>query len=250
MTFGLLQCDHVQPEFLSIAGDHDDMFRTLFATHAPGVKLRVFNLCESDFPASPSLCDAWITSGSAASVYEDEPWLHRFVALVRDIHAAGTPYIGICFGHQMLAHALGGKVALSTRGWGVGTKEVMISTDDRPPWIDPPLDSYRLLLSHQDQVEELPPGGRTLGGNAHCPNSMIAVGDTMIGFQGHPEYPAGYAKALMLSRRDRISPEIIDAALPTFDTPPDTAAVMSWIMRFVRDPGRAIPGHCHSVPAR
>ncbi len=245
MTFGLLQCDHVQPEFLGIAGDYDAMFRALFAAHAPEVKLRVFDLRAGDFPENPSLCDAWITSGSAASVYEDEAWLHRFAALVRDIRAAGTPYIGICFGHQMLAHALGGRVACSPRGWGVGAKEVKLSAQNRPAWIDPPLDSYRLLLSHQDQVEELPPGGRTLGGNAHCPNSMIAVGSSMIGFQGHPEYPAGYAKALMLSRRDRIPPAIIDAALPTFDTPPDTAAVMSWILRFARD-----RRHCHGSAAR
>ena len=111
------------------------------------------------------------------------------------------PFIGICFGHQLIAKALGGTVVKSDRGWGVGVKEVEVSPD--LGWGE----SYRVLTSHEDQVEALPPGAEILGWNEHCPVSVMGVGSTMLGIQGHPEFESAYSAALMESRRGTIIPE-------------------------------------------
>ena len=206
------------------------MFRSLFLAHAPGVELEVFDVTAGRIPATDA-CDAFLTTGSAASVYDDEPWIHRLSGFVRQLHDQKRILVGICFGHQLIAHALGGSVKPSPRGWGIGSKEACV-VEERD-WMVPGTSSIRLLLSHQDQIEELPPGAVSLGGNEHCPHSLVAVGETFIGIQGHPEFPTAYAQALTLSRKDRIPAEVIDRALPTFDVPTDTATVVSWIVEFV-----------------
>ena len=231
MNLGLLQCDHVRPDLRAEFGDYDAMFRALFRANAPGVTLSVFDVTKGEFPEAPDSCDGYLTTGSAASVYDDEPWLAKLTGFVRELYAARRPFVGICFGHQLMAEALGGKVAASPRGWGVGSKAARIET--RADWMVPDVGSIRLLLSHQDQVESLPPDATVIAGNEHCPYAIITVGETFLGFQGHPEFTPGYARALMLSRTDRIPPATVESALPTFSERLDDAAVVSWIVCFI-----------------
>lgn len=238
MKLGLLQCDHVRPELRGIAGDYDAMFRSLFRSRAPEVELEVHDVTNGCLP-DVDACDAFLTTGSSASVYdEDVPWLPALTEFVRKLFREGRLLVGICFGHQMMAHALGGNVAPSPRGWGIGSKEVTVhATRD---WMVPPQGTLRLLLSHRDQIDRLPPGASVLAGNAHCPHAIITVGDTFLGIQGHPEFPPAYARALALSRTDRIPPDVIADALPTFDLPLDTTAAVSWILAFIAERAPAV----------
>ncbi|MGH8870404.1 MAG: type 1 glutamine amidotransferase [Acidimicrobiia bacterium] len=227
MRLGLLVCDHVRPEFLGIAGDYDDMFRRLFAGH--DVEIVVYDAIGGELPGDPAECDAWITTGSRYSVNDDEPWIRDLEVFVRNVAAAEVPFVGICFGHQLIAKALGGSVIRSERGWGVGVKEVEVRDD---LGLGGP---YRVLNGHQDQVETLPLGGEVLGWNEHCPVSMLGVGGTMLGIQGHPEFEASYTKAVMESRRGTEIPDAtVAAGIATLSQPTDGDRFADWIVRWLR----------------
>jgi GMP synthase-like glutamine amidotransferase len=205
------------------------MFRRLFAGH-DDVDVVTYDSINGELPSDPAECDAWLTTGSRHSVNEDEEWIRDLEEFVRQVAAVRVPFIGICFGHQLLAKAMGGTVVKSEMGWGVGVKEVEVRPDLGLG------ESYRVLTSHQDQVEVLPPGGETLGWNEHCPVSMLGVGRTMIGIQGHPEFDAAYSGALMESRRGKVIPrETVDAGLATLDESPDKGRLADWILRFVAE---------------
>lgn len=236
MRIGLLVCDHVHPRFRHISGDYPDMFADLFAAQ-PGAEIVPYDLVAS---AQPDLreCEAWLTTGSAASVGDEEPWIERLMELVRQAHATGTPFFGVCFGHQMIARALGGRVARSPHGWGVGVKEVTVW--ERAAWMEPARSSFLVLNSHRDQVTELPPSATVLAGNDHCPVGMLTVGERMAGMQGHPEFTPAYAQALMEWRVERgiLPPEVAEAARPTFQLAPDRELLAGWIARFLSGEGR------------
>jgi len=227
MRIGLLVCDHVRPEFLEISGDYDDMFRRLFADRED-VEVAVYDAINGELPTDPSDADAWLTTGSRHSVNDDEPWIRDLEAFVREVAAGGVPFVGICFGHQLIAKALGGSVVKSDRGWGIGVQEVELSED--LGWGD----SYRVLTSYQDQVDSLPPGAEILGWNEHCPVSVMGVGSNILGLQGHPEFESAYSQALMESRRGTLIPEAtVDAGLASLEHETDGSKLADWILEFV-----------------
>jgi len=148
----------------------------------------------------------------------------------KDLYLNKQKFVGVCFGHQMIAYALGGKVELTNRGWGVGKKKAKIY--DKKKWMNPGLSEYELLLSHQDQVTALPEESILLAGNEHCPNSMYLAGENFLSMQAHPEFNFNYAKALMLSRKERIGEEIISSAIKTFNGRIHRPEIASWIVNF------------------
>jgi GMP synthase-like glutamine amidotransferase len=137
---GLLQCDHVRDEFRHIGGDYDDMFQRWLDAH-----WRIYRVVDGEVPRHIGECDAYVSTGSRASVYDDEPWIHRLAGVVREIHAAGVPMLGVCFGHQMIAHALGGRVAKCSRGWSVGVHQFRV--ERREAWMQPRLENFGLVMS-------------------------------------------------------------------------------------------------------
>jgi GMP synthase-like glutamine amidotransferase len=232
MNIGLLQCDHVAERFQSIAGDYPAMFGALFQRYAPEITLTPYAVCDDEWPGALDDCDAYLTTGSRFSVYDDVPWIHWLKAFVRQLHDAGKPYIGICFGHQMLAEALGGRVAKAPTGWGVGVHACEIILTEN--WMQPPQRQCRLQYMHQDQVLELPDQAVVLARSAHCPVAMLRVGSHMIGIQAHPEFTADYSRALLLDRRARIGDERTQQALDSLNQPTDEAVVVQWITAFLR----------------
>ncbi len=229
MRLGLLVCDHVREELRPIAGDYPDMFEALFA--GP-VELRAYDVVSGRFPDSVDECDAWITTGSAASVYDPEPWIGRLGSFVVDLIGSRRPFVGICFGMQLMAQALGGEVAEAPQGWQVGVRRATW-TGRRPEWAGSIPAEFALLSSHRDQVVALPADAEILARSPQCPVAAIAVGDRAIGFQGHPEFTARYVAALYEGRRDRIGDDLVDAAIRSLDEPTDADAVAAAIVAFV-----------------
>ncbi|MBL8231519.1 MAG: hypothetical protein JNL98_23690 [Bryobacterales bacterium] len=226
MKIGLLLCDHVAEPLRGIAGDYDEMFRRWLGGVFPDAQWRDYDLTVGDRPRSAMDCDLYVTTGSKASVYDDEPWIHAFAELVRAIAEARQPLVGVCFGHQMIAHALGGRTAKSPRGWGIGVHTFDVIAPR--PWMSPARDRFSLLLSCQDQVERLPEGARVLASSEHCPVALYEVGH-MIGVQGHPEWTPAYASALLEMRRERIGAPLVDAARQTLSNPIDGVLLARWI---------------------
>jgi GMP synthase (glutamine-hydrolysing) len=135
----------------------------------------------------------------------------------------------------MIAHALGGSVGPATTGWAVGIKEVDVLTKE--PWMEPAVDSFRILHSNSDQISSLPSGARLLGRAPEVPVSVLAIDDHIVGFQGHPEFPPAYSAVLMEARRgDLISTAVVEAGLKSLQEPPDTGILGSWIQRFFANP--------------
>jgi GMP synthase-like glutamine amidotransferase len=233
---GLLECDHVAERHRGVAGDYVDMFRALFAVHAPHVELVPFDVVGGELPAAPDACDGWLCTGSRHSVGDDLDWIPAVAGFVRRVHDAGVPFAGVCFGHQLLAHALGGRVVRARSGWGAGIRRVGV--DGHEPWMDPPASTLRLHFMHQDQVEVPPPGAVVLGRADHCPVALMRVGASMIGVQAHPEFTAAYADALLADRVARIGEAEVAAARAGLRQLTDEATLARWLGRVLAGDGR------------
>jgi GMP synthase-like glutamine amidotransferase len=231
MNIGILGCDDVPERFKHIAGGYRNMFEALLAPHIPDLTLTWFETCKGEVPASPDTCDAYICTGSRYSVYDNFEWIETLKRFVQDLHAARTPFVGVCFGHQVLAQALGGEVSKSDFGWGIGVHEMHILQPE--PWMQPEQKDFKLQYMHADQVQRMPEGSALLASAAHCPVAMFRVGETMLGIEGHPEFPAAYEEALLLARRERIGAERVDTALKSLDTPTDEKIAGRWIANFI-----------------
>jgi GMP synthase-like glutamine amidotransferase len=215
---------------MGIAGDYRDMFCRLLEPH--GLEIVPVDACRGELPSSPRDFDGFLCTGSRHSAYEDLPWIHELSRFVVDVADAEVPFVGICFGHQVLAHALGGDVCRAGTGWGVGPHDTVI--DQVEPWMEPLLVSPRLQYMHQDQVVRVPEGATVLGSADHCPIAMFRTGERMLGIQAHPEFPAAYVDALMRARADRIEAGTLEEAQRELTTSTDDDAVGAWITAFLR----------------
>ena len=235
MNLGLLGCDDVPERFRQFGGTYREMFEALLRPHVPGLRLRWYDVHQGELPQSVDACDAWLCTGSRYSVYENRDWITALKTFVRDLNRARSTYVGICFGHQMLAEALGGKVERADVGWGVGVHGMTVVQPEA--WMQPAQPHCRLQYMHADQVVRMPPESTLLAAAEHCPVAMFRVGETMLGIEGHPEFPAPYVEALVRDRRERIGPERADTALESVNEPTQHDLVARWIGNFLGSKG-------------
>ncbi len=227
MKIGILVCDHVSKKNLAIGGDYSDMFKTLL----PALDTVNYDVCKGHFPSSPFECDGYLVTGSKYSVYDQVDWILELKAFVKAIYDSGKKYIGVCFGHQMLGEALGGKVEKAQTGWSVGVNTFEVLAKEA--WMEPFQPNYNLMMMCQDQVVKLPENSTVLAKTANCPVGMFRVGENMLGVQAHPEFPKAYELALLDSRWDRITAEKIDAAKESLALPVHDRVIAQWMMRFL-----------------
>ena len=233
MKLGLLQCDFVPPEFSEIDGDIPDMFGRLLEEAGVEADLCIYRVWEGELPSSTGVCDGWLTSGARASVFEDEEWIKDFEEFVRALHGDQRKTVGICFGHQMIAQALGGETCRAESGWGIGVQPVTIHKQKH--WMQPPMESCRLLFTHQDQVMSLPEGAVLVGSAEHCPNAMFTIGDHILSIQGHPEYSRPYLRPLIESREAIIDPITFKAGLASLEMEHHRSEMAQWLRHFLQD---------------
>ena len=212
MHIGILKTDAVRPEWVSEFGEYPDMFERLVLAADPSATFSVWDVEEGVYPSDSDVdtVDGFIITGSKSSAYADKEWIRNLERLVQELHAKRKKMVGICFGHQVIARALGGTVAKSDKGWGVGVNvynvsELPVQGDDEVPGGGASV--LKLVASHQDQVTVLPPGARTVVSNDHCENAGFVVGDHVLTLQGHPEFSAEYSEAIMAFRHDMIGAE-------------------------------------------
>ena len=235
MKIGILKADSVLEQFQPEFGDYPDMFIARLATQVgPEVAFVTYDVEHLEYPANLDECAGYIITGSKKSVYDDEQWIRRLEGFVRELDRAKKPLIGVCFGHQLVAQALGGKAEAAPIGWGVGVHtNHIVSPQD---YMQPPLTEARVLVSHKDQVTRLPPGAEKLATSDFCPNSMFQVGHHILCIQGHPEFIKAYSKSLMTMRREILGDAVFEAGVESLDQALDSDILAKWMLRFLGAP--------------
>lgn len=232
MNIGLLGCDDVPQRLRPLAGTYREMFEGLLKPHLPEARFIWFDVVNGRLPTTADACDAYICTGSRSSVYEESDWIEKLKAYVRELHERSTPFIGVCFGHQVLAQALGGEVARADQGWGTGIQEMHITQTEA--WMQPAQSEVKLQYMHADQVQRVPAESVVLAAAPHCPVAMFRVGRTMLGIEGHPEFSSRYVEALLRERKDRIGRDRTEAALASLSQKADDGVVARWMANFLR----------------
>jgi GMP synthase-like glutamine amidotransferase len=234
---GLLACDSLWEPLRSTHGDYAEMYSAMLQEAGASFELVRFAAHEGEFPADVTACDAWLISGSRAAVYEDHPWIAQLADFARAVHAAGIPQVGVCFGHQLLAHALGGRTERAPGGWGIGNVELRLREPAAAPAGAPA--RFRLFMAHQDQVVALPPGAVWLAEAPHCAHAMFTLGGSVLGVQPHPEFTAGFMRDMTLEDSFGLPPPQRAEALASYAEPVDNALLGGWIADFL-----ALRGGC------
>ena len=230
-TVGILQCGEVPENLRQSFIDYNEMMSQSLTVADPALNYRTWRVFDGEIPR-PDACDAWITTGSRHSVNDENDWTHGFCDFVGEVSQLQRPFIGICYGMQMMAKALGGKVEFADQGWGIGVATSAVYR--QPFWMGEPVDTVNLVVSHQEQVTDLPEDATLIAGSDFCPNSIFTVGRHMLGIQGHPEFTTDYSQALMEARRAIIPAERISQGMGSLSKPVDRALAFEWIVRFIR----------------
>jgi len=194
MRIGILQTGYVPEILVADHGEYPYMFETMLEGN--GFVFDTFMVVENDFPESVHHRDAWLITGSAHGAYEPHAFIPPLEDFIRKAYAAGTPIAGICFGHQIMAQALGGKVVKFDGGWGVGHTEYRMADKNRT-----------ILAMHQDQVVEKPADAEVIAATDFCANAGLAYKGRAISFQPHPEFTPDFMRALISFKSGKGLPE-------------------------------------------
>ncbi len=229
MRLGILETGAPPDGVRQVFGDYPSMFRRLLGEGAHDYA--VFDVAAGSLPRATNACQAYVVTGSSAGVYDPLPWIDPLMDFLRAAKGK-VPLVGVCFGHQVMAQAFGGKVIQSPKGWGVGLHRYRLA--EVRPWMEGD-DPIAAPASHQDQVVELPPGATVLGGNDFCPLGLLDYGqDRAVSIQLHPEFEPAYAKALIENRRGtRYTDAEADRAVMSYEQPDDRQRVGGWLQRFL-----------------
>ncbi|MFB9887852.1 glutamine amidotransferase-related protein [Balneatrix alpica] len=232
MKIGILQCDDVMESLQSRHGNYPEMIENLLREQQADIEVAVYRVLEGQLPSRLDECDAYITTGSRYGVNDGDGWISELEQWVRQLFDARIPLVGICFGHQLVAKALGGKVVKSDKGWGVGVSFNQVLSPK--PWMEPFQSQLDLVVSHQDQVSILPPQAEVLAASSFCPYYLVQYGEHFLTVQGHPEFCKDYSCDLMDARRDRIPANRIREGMASLAAEVDDRLMMRWVMNFYR----------------
>ncbi|MBB6522312.1 glutamine amidotransferase-related protein [Pseudoteredinibacter isoporae] len=232
LTIGILKTDDVRPQLVDEFGEYPEMFARLLGEFDGDLEFKTYEVQRGDLPASVDEVDAYLITGSKTSVYEPLPWIADTEAFLRKAHAAKKKMLGVCFGHQLLAQALGGKTVKAEQGWGLGVHHYQLS--DAAADYGQAGEDFSMLVSHQDQVVENIPGAEVLASSDFCPNAMVKVDDHILSFQAHPEFTKNYSESLLKLRREVFGDDNVEKALASLSDDVSFNRVTNWMIQFFR----------------
>ncbi|MBD3787462.1 MAG: type 1 glutamine amidotransferase [Sphingomonadales bacterium] len=220
MLIGILQTGQSPDVLRAEAGDYPAMFERLLAGH--GFTFRSYHVEAMEFPADVHDCDGWLITGSRHGAYEDHPFIAPLEEFIRRAMAAHVPMVGICFGHQIIAQAMGGRVEKYAGGWAVGAQDYDFGGE-----------TITLNAWHQDQVTQAPAGAEVAACNDFCANAALVYGDDAYTVQAHPEFQDGFVEGLMDTRGQGVVPEpVMEAARARLGQPNQSDAIADRIAAF------------------
>lgn len=200
MKIGILQTGYSAENLRERHGDFPDMMRRLLGGH--NFTFETYPVADGSLPQSIYDCSGWLVTGSSHSAYENAAWIARLELFLRRAFSAAVPIVGICFGHQILAQALGGRVEKSKHGWCIGP--TMYEFTDGS--------SVVMHAWHQDQVTTLPEEACRIARSAFCENAALVYGLRALTYQAHPEFTTNFVRDLVDLRRSSLPREVVRGA--------------------------------------
>ncbi|OYU40179.1 MAG: glutamine amidotransferase [Pseudorhodobacter sp. PARRP1] len=229
MLIGILQTGLAPDSLVETSGDYPDMFARLLAGN--GFSFRTYRVVENQFPASVNECDGWLITGSRHGAYEEHDWIPPLETFIRDAYAAHIPMVGVCFGHQIIAQAMGGKVERYAAGWAVGATDYDFNGEKRT-----------LNAWHRDQVTQKPANAKVLATNDFCTNAALVYDDRMLTVQAHPEFRPEFIDGLMQTRGKGLVPEeVMAAAAKRLSDPIQDQTMAAQIAAFFKAKQKHVP---------
>ncbi|MCP4422229.1 MAG: hypothetical protein GY805_36945 [Chloroflexi bacterium] len=232
MKLGILNAIHPDMSKVNWEDTPIDAFIRFFQSIEAPFEYAGYEAAQGEFPLAPDECDAYIITGSPNGAYEDDEWIDVLVQFIQKAYQARKKLVGICFGHQILAQALGGRVEKSEKGQGFGLKQFEMTA--HKPWMTEKPNQCGLYFAHGDQVVQLPPGAELLGGNAFCPIIIYEINGRVLGIQGHPEITVNMMEDVRHFIKDEMEPEVYETAVRSLQNGrPDARLVGRWIVGFL-----------------
>lgn len=237
MKIGILETGHLSDTLKAKYGRYPAFFERLVGPFLKEATFFTVAVVDGETAKSPHEADGWIITGSRSGAYENEPWIPPLEDFLRACLQEHVPVVGICFGHQILAQAMGGKVLNSEKGWGFGILDYRLKT--RPNWLQDMGETFAIPAIHQDQVVKAPEGARVFAQSDFCPIAGLVYGDInapdAFSIQPHPEMSAEFVADIADERLQHIIPaETMEPALETLSRPADQAAWGKSIAAFFR----------------
>ena len=224
MQIGILQTGQSPDALRDEMGDYPDLFTRLL--QGRGLTFRTWHVEAMQFPGSVHDAEGWLITGSRHGAYEDHPFIKPLEDFIRDAYAGRVPMVGICFGHQIIAQALGGKVEKYKGGWAVGPQDYDFGGEH-----------LTLNAWHQDQVVEKPAEAAVIASNEFCAFPALVYDDRALTVQAHPEFRDDFLSGLMDTRgKGRVPDALMDAARARMGPPNSSSAMADRIAAFFPQP--------------
>jgi GMP synthase-like glutamine amidotransferase len=231
MHIGILVTNTDESEFAQRHPKDGEKFRALLQPFAQDWVFTAVQVKDGEFPTSVDQYDGYVIGGSPASANGDAPWIVRLMEFIRALDTQKTPTIGVCFGHQAIARALGGKVAKNTGGWGFGVAGTDFVTQEN--WMVPRREHLNLYAAHSEQVVELPKNAVLLGGSDFCPLGSYRIGNHIFTTEYHPEMTKEFICALTNEYASYLGPDIATRAIEQIKIDADGDIFAQWMMGFL-----------------
>ncbi len=234
MNIGILETGLINEKLSDRFDPYPVMFARLLNRAEQDLEYQPYSVIRGEMPDSIHDCDGWLITGSRHGAYENLDWMLALEGFIRELHSAAVPLVGICFGHQIIAQALGGEVVKSDSGWGIGLQTYEIN---KPlGWMAEVPEQVRIYSFHQDQVSVLPAGASVFSSSELCPYAGLSYGDSIISIQAHPEFEEAYELALIDMYGGNIVPQAVAAEaldkIQTSGPKADTQLLADWLSSF------------------
>lgn len=238
MKIGILETGLLNEKVADRFDPYPIMFAALLDKANEGLSYRSYSVINGEMPTSIDDCDGWLITGSRHGVYEKLDWMLSLECFIQTLFEKKKPLVGICFGHQIIAQALGGSVTKSDKGWGIGLHHYKI--DAAQSWManEPSSapDKVSIYAFHQDQVSQPPAAAAPFISSEFCPYAGLTYGDFIMSVQAHPEFEASYEHALIDMYAGNVVPELVAAkaleGMQGAGSTADTSMLANWITHF------------------
>ncbi len=234
MNIGILETGLINEKLSDRFDPYPVMFARLLNRAEQDLEYQPYSVIRGEMPDSIHDCDGWLITGSRHGAYEKLDWMLALEGFIRELYSTAVPLVGICFGHQIIAQALGGEVVKSNNGWGIGLQTYEI---DKPMgWMAEAPEQVRIYSFHQDQISVLPVGASVFSSSEFCPYAGLSYGDSIISIQAHPEFEEAYELALIDMYGGNIVPQAVAAEalvkIQTSGFKADTQLLADWLGSF------------------